>query len=235
MTSLARFHETMGPFLRGEISADEVERRLGPSPSGTARLALYPMLVQRQSRGLVDHFYRGLAAALEATGSASFARLRDAYLAAHPPQSWEPNANLAAFPAFVRAATDAPAWAFEMADFAWSRFLALHAEHVAGDVGLERAIFVRHYTHDVVAASTTNERRSGSAPEHPAIPSFGARTIVFARHATDGHVVVVTPSLGALYALLRASGEELPPLPAGLTSAVLDEELLALRSRGLLP
>jgi hypothetical protein len=231
MTDLALFHATMGPFLRGEISAEEVERRLGPSPSGTARLALYPRLVQRQARGLVDHFFRGLAAALEAASSTAFPRLRDAYLEARPPASWEPNANLAAFPAFVRDAPDVPAWAFEMADFAWARFVAIHAEHVAGEVGLERSVFVRHYSHDVVAASATNE---GKGVGHRCVPPPTPRTVLFARHTTTGRFVVVTPSVGALFALLRAAGDELPPLPPVLTSAMLDDELAALRARGLL-
>lgn len=230
MSDLAKFHAVMAPFLRGEITAADVERELGPSPSGTARLALYPRLVRRQATGLVDHFFRALAAALELETPGVFARLRDAYLLAHAPTSWEPNENLRAFPAFVTAWPEAPPWAAEMADYAWSRFVAMHADRVPGDVGLERAVFVRHYTHDVVAASRANESATGE----PRAPRTAPQTLVFARHAAEGHLVTLTPSVAALFALLGASGETLPPLPAGLAAADLPRELAALREAGIL-
>jgi hypothetical protein len=231
VSSLAKFHSVMAPFLRGESTAADVERLLGPSPSGTARLALYPLLVRRQATGLVDHFFRALAAALEVDTPGAFARLRDAYLVGHPPKSWEPNENLRAFPAFVSAWQGAPSWAAEMADYAWARFVAMHADRVSGDVGLERAVFVRHYTHDVLAASRANESTTGASRT----PRPAPETLVFARHAAEGHLVTLTPSVAALFALLGASGEVLPPLPPGVTEADLALELAALRKAGILP
>jgi hypothetical protein len=231
VSSLAKFHSVMAPFLRGESTAADVERLLGPSPSGTARLALYPLLVRRQATGLVDHFFRALAAALELDTPGAFARLRDAYLVAHPPKSWEPNENLRAFPAFVTAWHGAPSWAREMADYAWARFVAMHADRVPGDVGLERAVFVRHYTHDVSAASRANESTTGASRT----PRLAPETLVFARHAAEGNLVTLTPSVAALFALLDASGEVLPPLPPGVTEADLALELAALRKAGILP
>ena len=232
MSTLAKFHSVMAPFLRGESTAAEVERLLGPSPSGTARLALYPLLVRRQATGLVDHFFRALAAALELDTPGAFARLRDAYLVAHPPKSWEPNENLRAFPAFVMAWHGAPLWAPEMADYAWARFVAMHADRVPGDVGLERVVFVRHYTHDVLAASRANESTTGASRT----PRPAPETLVFARHAASPwrHLVTLTPSVAALFALLGASGEVLPPLPPGVTEADLALELAALRQAGIL-
>lgn len=227
MSSLARFHETMALFLRGDISAAEVEQRLGPSPSGTARLALYPRLIRRQSTGLVDHFFRSLGAALEGHQRGSFGILRDAFLAAHPPTSWEPNENLRPFAEFVRAYPRAPEWAFEIADFTWSKFLAIHAERTAGEVGLDRVVFVRHYRYDVTSDSNdpSSARRT---------PLLAPRTVVFARHPQTGRIVFVTPSVAALFALLRASGESLPPMPPGVGPAELDRELVALRDAGIL-
>ncbi len=227
--TLAKFHAVMAPFLRGEISAAEVEQLLGPSPSGTERLALYPRLVRRQWTGTIDHFFRALARALELVAPGAFPAMRDAYLEAHPPASWEPNENLRAFTPFVKSRAGIPPWAPEMADYAWSRFLAMHADVVSGDVGLERAIFVRHYTHDVVATSLANESATGGA----SVPRLAPGTFVFARHVTRGHLVTLTPSVAALFALLRAAGETLPPLPDGLFAEDLDRELVALHDAGI--
>jgi len=227
MSVLVRFHEAMAPFLRGDISAAELEQRLGPSPSGTSRLALYPRLVRRQSTGLVDHFFRALAAALERHEPGSFSLLRDAFLAAYPLSSWEPNENLRPFAPFVKTYPNLPEWAFELADFTWSRFLAAHADRTTGEVGLDLAVFVRHYRYDVASAfdeATPSTRALVLAP----------RTMVFARHRRTGRLVFVTPSVAALYALLGASGEELPPLPTGIGPHDVDRELLALREAGIL-
>ncbi|HSO32607.1 MAG TPA: hypothetical protein VLT33_08825 [Labilithrix sp.] len=229
MTSLATFFAEMEPFLLGQRSASDVLDRLGPSPSGADRFALYAELVQRQRRGILDHFYRPVAAAAEARERGRFGRLRDAYLCAHPPRHWTPNEAARAFPGFLSQQADVGEDLVSLADYAWARFSVMHAPHRPEDVGLDEAVLVRHYEWDVATFSEAVERRLAGVTLR-AIP----RTLLLGRHRSASTLVVLTPSLGALLALAAASGR-VPALPDGLSSAMVVEEARALVERGLFP
>lgn len=220
----------MSDFVSGRVGVERVEALLGPSPSGTKRLALYPTLVRRQWNGVVDHFYRALASIANHTHPGRFARLRDGYLEAHPPAHWEPNRNVLGLPAYLEALGDVPPLWIELADFAVCRFKVMHADH--SDVPrLDETLFVRHYEHDVSLVSAVVEREGGaSVPDVQVAP----RTIVFGRHVRTGRLVVTTPSFAALIALGRLAGESIPALPAGLTEAQVEHERGALAELGLI-
>lgn len=227
--SLAAFFAEMDPFLRGERSAEEVLARLGPSSSGVARFALYAELVRRQRRGIIDHFYRPVAAAAEAKEKGLFARLRDAYLREHPPTHWTPNEAARAFPGFLAEQEASDLQLVALADYAWARFSVMHAEHRPGELGVDDAILVRHYEWDVATYSEAVEHGTGDI-ELDATP----RTLLLGRHRSASTLVVLTPSLAALIAMAVASGRR-PVLPAGLTAAVVEDEARALEARGLFP
>lgn len=230
MSSFARFHETMADFMSGRIGAERVEEILGPSPSGTRRLALYPVLVRRQWNGVFDHFYRVLAQEVERSHPGRFARLRDDYLAARPPRHWEPNRNVLGLPSHLETQPDVPTLWLELADFTVCRFEAMHADR-ADVPRMDQDLFVRHYEHDVVGMTLRADRgETSSDPATNAAP----RTVVFARHVRTGRFVVTTPSFAALVGLGRLAGEQVPDLPRGLTEQQVEQELRALAELGLI-
>lgn len=229
MSSLSRFHETMTDFMSGRIGAERVEEILGPSPSGTQRLALYPVLVRRQWNGVFDHFYRALGKEVERSHPGRFPRLRDDYLEACPPRHWEPNRNVLGLPAHLDTQPDVPMLWIELADFAVCRFEAMHADRT--DVPrMDQDLFVRHYEHDVVGTTLRIER--GEASKEPSTKT--PCTVVFARHVRTGRLVVTTPSFAALVGLGRLAGEPVPALPRGLTDLHVEQELRALAELGLI-
>lgn len=228
--SLAAFFAEMDPFLRGERSAEDVLARLGPSSSGVARFGLYAELVRRQRRGIIDHFYRPVAAAAEAQEKGLFGRLRDAYLLQHPPTHWAPNEAARAFPAFLTEQPVVDARLVALADYAWARFSVMHAAHRPGELGVDEAILVRHYAWDVAAYSDAVEQGAADVALE-ATP----RTLLLGRHrAASSTLVVLTPSLAALIAMAVASGRR-PALPAGLTASMVEGEARELEARGLFP
>jgi hypothetical protein len=229
VSSLATFFAEMDPFLRGERSAEEVLARLGPSSSGVQRFALYAELVRRQRRGIIDHFYRAVAAAAEAEDAGLFGRLRDAYLQLHPPAHWTPNEAARAFPGFLAAQVTASPQLVSLADYAWARFSVMHAEHRPGDLGVDEAILVRHYEWDVATYSDAVERGMGDV-ELGTTP----RTLLLGRHRGAATLVVLTPSVAALVAMAVASGRR-AAFPESLTAAMVEEEARALEARGLFP
>jgi hypothetical protein len=231
MTSLAAFLAEMEPFLLGDRSADETLAKLGPSPSGAHRFALYAELVARQRRGIVDHFYRTVRAAAEATSPGLFARIRDEYLRDFPPKHWDPNEAARAFPDFLSARPDTPACLAALADYAWVRFAAMHAPHDPNDVGLDVALFVRHYEWDVTSFSDAVEKddlRIG-------LPASTPRSLLVGRHRAKGSLVVLKPSLGALLALRAAATRCADPLPGGIRAEIVVEEARSLEQLGLVP
>lgn len=227
MKGLVEFFAAMEPFLLGERSAEDVLAQLGPSPSGSRRFALHAELVARQRRSVIDHFYRAVAAA--AASPALFARLRDDYLRAHPPSHWSPSEAARAFPEFLSSRDDATGPLRALADFAWVRFAAMHAPHEDGSIGLDAALFVRHYDHDVRSFSDEVERLGRTPAQLSATP----RTLLVTRHRREGTLVVVTPSLASLVALAAAGGSL--SLPAGLTWPLVIDGAFELEGLGTVP
>jgi hypothetical protein len=214
MTTLADFFTEMVPFLRGETSAEAVLERLGPSPSGTARFALYAELVARQRRAVIDHFYRAVAAAATFQKGDLFAQLRDDYLRSHPPGHWSPNQAARAFPAYLAGRSDLTPELAELADYAWIRYAAMHARHEDRTVGLDEAVFVRHYESDVVTFSSELDERGAGASLLSRTPC----TLLVARHRRAGTLVITIPSLAALVSLATMTSDAgcAPTLPASL-------------------
>jgi len=222
---LATFCEEMTLFLLGRKSADAVLDRVGESRSGRARFAVYAELVARQRRAVIDHFMRPVAAAL----GDSFSSLRDEYLRRHPPSHWIPSEAAREFPAFVAARSELPAFAAELADFAWVRYEVMCAPHDDG-VGLGRAIQVRHYDYDVVAFSREAEDAGLVRGE----PRRRGTTVLVTRHRQQSTLVVVTPSQAALVVLAIAAEGPPPPVPPGVDDRMLLDEARSMQASGIL-
>ncbi len=120
--TLAAFFDAMGALLLGKASVEQVERTLGPSPSGADRLAFYRDLVEWDHRHFLGKVYPRLAS----LAGSRFEGLCDAYLAACPPSHWEPNRTGEGLAAWLEAggarAHGLPAWASDLARYEWVLF-----------------------------------------------------------------------------------------------------------------
>ncbi len=226
-TSLETFFGAMGPFLEGRASVADVAKKLGQSPSGERRLALYPELIRRQKRGVLDHFFASARAACDGHEARLWERLAEQYIYEVSPTHWEPNRYAKPMLAFLEtrqaAESSIPPVVVELADFAWVRFAAMVAEHPTNaDLGMDRALFVRHYAHEV--ANYTSAVENGTSAKG-AFPEATPSTLVVCRSRRTHRLEIVRPSLGALVALRRREVPDEPVrLPKGLTEADVDHE-----------
>ena len=206
-TPLVRFFAEMAELLAGRRSAAECEQVLGPSPSGTARFAMYRKLVDRQQRGALESLYRAVLVAADTWDPRRSESLRAEFLSAFPPAHWSPSTVAAPFADFLIASA-APVDLVELADFARTRLDVLRAA-ARDDVA---ALAVRHYTHAVHEFTLQVEREGLTAGR----PRSGPTTVVLGRHRETADLVLVTPTLATLVALqLSEEGEwsaELPPV-----------------------
>lgn len=235
--ALETFFEAIWPFMQRRAGVGETVAALGPSPSGNARLALYPELVRRQQRGVLDRFFASVRAACEAYQPKLWDRLVEAFILETAPRHWEPNRYAEPFPAFLEARRklepSLPPVLLELADFAWIRFSAMIAEHSGGsDPELGRAVFVRHYTHEIpkyaLAVEDGSSKLDGSPERSPC-------TVLVCRSRHTARLEIVRPSLVALIALRRREMPNGPlQLPDRLTEVEVDREDAALVELGVL-
>lgn len=215
------FLEQMQAHLDGRRTAAEVEQVVGCSASGTARLALYRTLVDRQQQGVLDQFYAAVRVAAQTMRAGHFERLRDGYLAAHPPSHWAPARAAEHFAGFLEPRGVHPAL-IELADFAWARHVVLH--------DATRAIAVRHYTHAV--------RQFTHQVEHEAlrsgVPERAPETWLLGRARPTESLVVLTPSVAALLVLQLLDDGVWPEGVERLRPEVVLAEADALIAQGLL-
>jgi len=235
--SLDAFFANMLPFLEGRVGVAETVQAIGPSPSGNARLALYPKFIRRQKRSVLDGFFASARAACDAHAPMLWNRLTDEFINSVAPQHWEPNhyaGQLLTFLTAKQAQTAAiPPAVLELVDFAWIRFSTMNAAPPQGtDLAIGRALFVRYYANEVAKFALAVE--DGSALRG-AVPEAFACTLLVCRSRHSMRLEVVRPSLGALVALRRREAPHAPvQLPRGLCEADIDREEAALVTLGVL-
>jgi len=239
-TPLAVFFEHMKPFLERRVGVEETVRLLGPSASGDARLALYPELVRRQKRGILDHFFASARAVCVAHHPQLWDNLAEAYILEVAPDHWEPNHYAKRMYSFLEARqqtkTPVPAAVLELVDFAWIRYAAMLAAHPTGFAAsgsaLGQALFVRSYSHEIpnfALAVEGGDRAVGSRPE-PA-----SCTVLICRSRHTQRLEIVRPSLAALLALRRRDAPEAPlSLAPGISYSDVVREDQALVDLGVL-
>jgi hypothetical protein len=212
--ALEGFFAEMSALLSGQRSAAACEAVLGPSPSGTERLALYVKLVERQHQAALDSLFRAALVAAATWDRARTNELRASFFRAVPPAHWSPATVAAPFAAYL-AAQGAPADVVELADFALVRHEVLRAPLSDAVDGLA----VRHYTHAVrefTLGVDTGEITAGR-------PAPTASTWLLARHRATAELVLIVPSLATLVALqVIADGAWSPELPPVARSEVAE-------------
>jgi hypothetical protein len=236
MTSLATFYEVMLPFLERRTSVSETVATLGESPSGNKRLAFYPEAIRRQRRRVLDAFYKEARIACNAASKGLWKELAEDFMRKCAPSSWDPNRYAEPMLAYLRehAKHDAriPPAALELADYAWTRFQAMAADHPQdGRTGLGTALFVRRYTFDVAnfAKKVESDEATAGAPE-----PF-ANTLLLYRSRITHRFEIAKPSKEALVVLRRReSGEEGFALPAGMSEDAIALEEATLVALGIL-
>jgi Putative DNA-binding domain len=236
-TSLDTFFDAIWPFMERRTDVAEATRLLGPSPSGSARLALYPEFIRRQKRDLLDHFFASVRSACMTLDSTLWERVAEDYVREVAPRHWEVNHYAGPFVDFLEARQthDAavPEYLVELADFAWIRFLSMIAEHPESQgTALGSAFFLRHYTHEIPVYARAAERRylrTGTLPD--AVPC----TVLVGRSRKAPRIVILRPSLAALVALRRREVPDAPQLlPDGISDEDVATEDAALVEKGVL-
>ena len=168
MSDLSAFFEHAGAFLvRGQGSAEAVEAALGPSPSGTARLALYAQLVERQQREALESLFPATRRALEHVAPRSFAELATRFARTHRSATAHPGGLGAPFVAFLTKPTNVDetvrAWSAELADFERIRYELTTSDAPFPEEDVDPLLATRRYAHAV-------HRTSDAAPVPNAEP-----------------------------------------------------------------
>lgn len=224
--TLPAFFTAMQPMLLGRSSASDLEARLGASPSGTAALGFYGVLVARN----VEKILREVCPTLFVLAARTHAwrTLVADYLDAHPPRGGDPNRFADALPDFLHARAELPDVWGEIADYHVAYVRAYHAADEDGD-GFDRRVFVRQYTHPVpqIVEALARDRES-------AIPAPRPTLVVVFRHTRTLRVRRLVPSATGLAALARRQGLDLPPALAGLCEADIATAERALIREGVL-
>lgn len=210
MTELGTFFEAMDALLSGREGACFVEARIGPSPSGTARLGFYAELVRRQRAQLLDALFPGVARAANAHRRGLWGALADGYTSAHPPRHWEPNAFGAHLADYLEALAlreaAVPRYLAEIADLEYLEWLVTVAPRTSEVPLGDETMHVRRYEHDVVAY--LEHAFVGCGPARP--PREAPTTIVVCRTRTTDERFLLRVSAAALAAIARRAGEVVP-------------------------
>jgi hypothetical protein len=236
MTSLARFYAAMLPFLERQTSVAETVAVLGESPSGNKRFSFYPEAIRRQRRRVLDAFYKDARVACNAASKGLWKELAEAFMRTCAPTSWDPNRYAEPMLVYLReqAKHDAriPAAALEIADYAWTRFQAMAADHPQdGRIALGTALFVRRYNFDITSYAKRVEKDETTA----GAPEPMANTLLLYRSRITHRFEVATPSKEALVVLRRReSGAEACALPTGMSEDAVTREEASLIALGIL-
>ncbi|MEO7091934.1 MAG: hypothetical protein ABI175_01710, partial [Polyangiales bacterium] len=219
------FFAEMGELLAGRKTAAQCEAVLGPSPSGTMRLAVYAKLVDRQQRGALASLFRAALVAADSWDPRRSEELRAGYLSTFPPAHWAPSVVAAPFADYL-IANGAPADVIELADFARTRFEVLRAPASDGIDGLA----VRHYTH-AIHTFTHQVERAGLTSGRP---TSEATTLILGRHRETADFVVITPTLAMMVALQLAEERSWSPELPTVERCDVRDAAAALFAHGLL-
>jgi hypothetical protein len=228
------FFETMGSFVAGALTVESVTARIGASPSGSARLGLYPELVRRQRRDVLDHLFVAVRHACRELGSGLWADIASDYARRHPPTAWEPNHFGQAMSEYLADRASEPTlpdYLAELADYEWIRFAAGVSDAGWADgPGLERGMYVRRYEHDVPSYV---DRAASSAPRASlGSPTRTPTSVLVCWSITQHRVMTLTPSVEALAVIGRRCRQ---PIKRALDEGAMSQAEEHLVSLGVLP
>jgi len=210
---LASFFGAMSEMLLGHRTAAEVEREVGPSPSGTRRLGFYAVLAKRTRWLELKDLCPALRHAVTRAEPGLWREICAAYAEAHPPRHFDPNRFGEVLPEFLAARRpDDPRlkpYFEELADFEVSQWrVGMAVVSPADPVGMGRRLIVRQYEHDVPRFV---ERYHAGDPLDGPEPS--PTLVLLYRDPTTGMARTFFPTPLALLVLARRAGSAVGHLP----------------------
>lgn len=221
--SLDTFFNAVGPYFGGAAGLEQTVAALGGDVDA-ARLGLYGHFCNVHRREILEGVYPVTRAAL---APELWKTLFDRYFRTHPTTHWDLNANAAAFPEFVRAQPEAPAWAWELADVEWWHFAAFVAadEKVPVRVKdqLHPTLMLRPYAFDVLR--TYQEHGGGNGDE----PCPGP--VVMRIHRDKQHNTVAALATPAQLVVVKSIVEGVALAAAARESGVKSAELRKARNQ----
>jgi hypothetical protein len=207
--ALEAFHDAMHGLLSGRVTPASFVQRLGPSPSGPARLAFYRTLIERNVANILAKLQPATHAYFDAVLPGTWREVVRGMEREHPPAHYDPNRFGEPLSGYLeRHFPDHPA-AAELADYEWLLYAASSAERepTAGDPGLEHCLFVRHYDYGVVDYARTARNSVNGAADAPPRPSTAPPlkpgALLVYRDAESGYGRVFHPTPLALMVLAR--------------------------------
>jgi hypothetical protein len=224
LPSLDAFFTAATEYARGRLSPEAFADKVGPSKSGTKRLALYPHLVKGDNRYLLNKMYQAPQKAVDRYKLGLWDQWLDEYQAKFATRDWRVRLLGEDLFEFVRAKRAAdphiPAYVEELCDLSWTRAAAMASPVPEGDDVMDKSVFVRHYTHNVTAfhIAVWDEIDTGLPEPKPTL------TIIYlSRHTMRPRFF--HPNIPALLALARRTNTA-PELLAQFTQ-VTDEMIRA--------
>lgn len=229
------------PFLRGEQSCAELEKRLGPSPSGAHRLGHYRTLMRRNVSLILSSLYPTIRALCAAQSETLFSELVSAYDKQYPANYCEPNQFGRHFSEFLsQRATEfafSPLWE-DVADYEWSRYAVGIALTFVEPLGFhenvkpssaEANFVVRQYDCDVIAIAQSARRGDESL-----VVQEQATSVILYREPEKKSSRAFVASPVQLLAIARFVNPALP-IPEQLEgTGVLERAETGLKERGIL-
>lgn len=229
MSSLDDFFGEIRPLLLGERDAQAFLDRLGASPSGARRVALYARLVGNDLSAGIDALYPGVKVAVERLGTIGWRALLTEFFRAHPPSHWDLNQCGAPFPAFLAARRAAdpslPVFLEELADLHWTEYQAFTSPAVMPPRGLNPTAELRAYSHAVVPWASA--ARHGKAE---GLPQPRPTTVIVYRDPVSLLTRTLVADGALLLALAREQGIPSPAI-AGAAEQIGSAALNAARAR----
>ena len=224
--SLDTFFTTIGPFLTGDSDVAALERTFGPLPSGADDYRFYQHLLEYDHQRDLALLYPATRAAVDRAG-VNWWSLCAEFFRACPPRGYSVPHLGEGFADWLttRRHPQLPAGIDALTDLTWTRFLARTASD-GDDVGLNRRLFIRHYTTDPVAA----RRAAHDGSEWPAPKPT---TWLVYRCVQRGTVYELGATRATVAVLLDATGAPVPE-PLRLTDDAHRDERRRLVRHGVL-
>ncbi|HVY46384.1 MAG TPA: hypothetical protein VHB21_10920 [Minicystis sp.] len=200
--ALDAFFAAALPYARGEISPDAFVDKVGPSASGTKRLALYPHIVLGDNRALLNKMFLGAQKATDRYRLGLWDRWLDEFQRQNPPTDWRVRLYGAPLFEFVKAKRAAdphqPLYLEELVDLAYTRASVLCHPVVEGDEVMDKTVFVRQYTH-------TTPQYLNAVVDDPdiALPEAKPTIVIVFRSLKTQRPRFLYPNLGVMLALAR--------------------------------
>jgi len=214
--TLPGFFDQMESFLLGRQTAAELEGRLGPSPSGTANLAFYRTLIDRNFHKIMRLLFPTVKVLANRAREGMWSELVREYVAAHPPRGCrDPNRMGASFSEFLtrrrEEGGELSAVVEEMAEYHWIDYLAKTATDVEDGDGFERRVFIRQFAHPIPTFMKAINEDSATK-----IPAPQPTIVILYRSLTHGAVRILYPRAETMAVFARRQGLDLPPPLAAL-------------------